>query len=78
MARAGKITLKTGKGKESGKPWAGLLLEVGTWSELYFPKSKFEMEYLEKYLSGTDESKDDGKIDLNDDDTPKKGKGLFN
>lgn len=56
------------------------MLTVGSWSELYFPKSSFEMDYIKKHLQGTDEDSDAGKIDLNDDDvTPKKGsKGLFN
>ena len=50
MAREGKITLYEGVGKDSKKPFTALKLEVGDWNVLYFPKSRFEMEHLKKYL----------------------------
>ena len=49
MARTGKITLKEGIGKNSGKPFVALKLEVGKWSKLHFP-TQFEKDYLVEYL----------------------------
>lgn len=44
---------KTKKDK-NGNPikWAGILLKVGDWSTMIFPKSKFELDYIEKILNG--------------------------
>lgn len=51
MAREGKITLYEGTGKASGKPFTALKLEVGDWSKLYFPESRYEMDAIKKMLS---------------------------
>lgn len=51
MARTGTITLKKGIGKDSGKPYRALVLTVGDWSKIYFVDSRFELDYLEKYLT---------------------------
>lgn len=45
------VTIYKGKGKESGKDFTCLKVEIGTWSTLCFPKSKFEMEYIEDYMN---------------------------
>lgn len=50
MAKSGTITLYEGKGKESGKPFTALMLTVGEWTKLYFVDSRFEMDYIKKYL----------------------------
>lgn len=71
MARTGKITYITGIGKISKKPFAGLKLEVGEWTKLYFVDSQFEMKYIEKYLNGSDAPNKDVKsaddVDLDND-----------
>lgn len=61
--RTGKIKLFEGKSKKNGKPYTCLELSVGTWTTLYFPQSKFEMDYIKKHLT---EDQDD-KLDLNED-----------
>lgn len=54
--REGTIKLYEGKSKKSGKPFTALQLVIGDWTKLYFVDSKFEMEYIRKYLK--DEPKD--------------------
>lgn len=54
--REGIIKLYEGKGKKSGKSFTALQLVIGDWTKLYFVDSKFEMEYIRKYLK--DEPKD--------------------
>jgi len=51
MARTGTITLYEGIGKTSNKPFKALKLEVGTWTKLYFLDSRFEMDYIEQFLT---------------------------
>lgn len=47
------ITIKTGKQtKDPSKEWKGILVTIGEYSHLYFPQSRFEMEYIEKVLNG--------------------------
>lgn len=58
MARTGKITLKQGNAKASGKPYTALALKIGKWDGLHFP-SRFESGYLVEYLKNND-----GKIEL--------------
>lgn len=45
-----EIKIIEGIGKESKKPWKGLLITVGEWSQIVFPRSKFEMDHIEKVL----------------------------
>lgn len=44
------ITLYEGKSKKDNTPYTALLLTVGKWSALYFPKSEFELEYIKSIL----------------------------
>lgn len=48
-----KVTIATGtikKGQNQGKEWEAIRVEVGDWSTLIFPKSKFELDYIKKLL----------------------------
>lgn len=63
--RKGTVTLFEGKSKKDGKPYKALLVKVGEWDTLYFVNSKFEMKYLEEYL--TEDSEDDKLFDREDD-----------
>jgi len=45
------VEVITGKSKsDSKREWKGLKITIGEWSTLIFTKSKFEMDYIEKYL----------------------------
>ena len=44
------IEIYNGKAKETGNPFTALKITIGTWSTLYFPKTKFEMDYIKKYI----------------------------
>lgn len=44
------VTIKRGINKDTNKEWTGLLVTIGEWSQLIFPKSKFEMDYIIKQL----------------------------
>jgi len=47
-----KIEVQTGtQKKDASKTWKGLRISIGDWSTLIFPKSNFEMEYIEKTLA---------------------------
>jgi len=48
-----KVTIYAGTSKKNGRPYKGVLVEVGEWSQLIFPKSSFETQYLEKHLETT-------------------------
>lgn len=56
MAKSGKIELYKGVSKKTGKDFTALRLSVGEWDELYFPKGKFDMKYIEQYLAEPDET----------------------
>lgn len=46
-----KVEIATGQQKkDTSKTWKGLRISIGDWSTLVFPKSNFEMEYIEKTL----------------------------
>jgi len=45
-----KIEIVTGIGKESKKEWKAIKVVVGDWQTLVFPKTKFEMDYIEKTI----------------------------
>lgn len=64
MANQPKLTLKSGVGKASGKPYTLLEVQVGTWKKTHFPTA-FEKDYLIKYFE------DGGKsfVTLNPDET---------
>lgn len=60
----GTIYITEGIGKNSNKPYTALILEAGTWSKLYFPESRFEMDYI-KSLDEQDGSDDSGNVPVN-------------
>ena len=60
----GEIYLIDGIGKESKKPYTALILEVGTWSKMYFPDSRFEMDYIKSFEEQTEFEEGD-KIQVN-------------
>lgn len=37
-------------GKKNDREWKGLKLTVGEWTTVIFPKSRFELDYIEKFL----------------------------
>lgn len=48
------VKIQTGKvkeGKNKGQDWYGVRIEIGSWSTLVFPKSKFEMDYIKDQLA---------------------------
>jgi len=45
-----EIKVIEGIGKESKKPWKGISVNIGDWSQLVFAKTKFEMDYIEQIL----------------------------
>lgn len=38
--------------KNKGQKWRAIRLSIGDWSTLVFPRSKFEMEYIERLTEG--------------------------
>lgn len=40
--------------KDPTKEWKALKVTIGDWSTVFFPKSKFEMDYIEKTLEEND------------------------
>lgn len=44
------LSLYQGKSKKTNKAFECLKLDIGEWSTLVFPKSKFELEYIKKQL----------------------------
>lgn len=47
-----KITINpfSGKSSKTGKEYHCFKLEIGDWSTLIFPRSKFERDYIESVL----------------------------
>lgn len=45
----GTVTLISGIGQKSGKPYTALRLKAGKWTDLHFP-TQFEKEYLAEEL----------------------------
>lgn len=50
-SKQGTITLHEGTSSKTGKTFVALQLTVGKWTELYFPKTRFEMDYIKSFLS---------------------------
>lgn len=48
-----EINLHNGISKE-GKPYRCVQVVIGDWSTLIFPNTKFEMDYIEKYIKNED------------------------
>jgi len=46
------ISIKSGVNKETKREWKGVLIEIGEWSQLIFPRTSFEMKHIEKVLEG--------------------------
>lgn len=47
-----KIEIVSGISKQSGKPYQAIKLTIGDWSQLVFPRSAFEMNYVKEQLEG--------------------------
>lgn len=48
-----KMTIEIQEGKQKKDPskkWRAVKVEIGSWSTLIFPKSNFEMDYIEKVI----------------------------
>lgn len=48
--QAPTIDIYEGTAKESGKSFKALRVTIGQWSQLVFPKSRFEMDYIIQYM----------------------------
>lgn len=46
------VTISIKEGEKNGRPWKGVLVEIGEWSQLIFPRTNFEMKHIEKILNG--------------------------
>lgn len=55
MDKNNTISISVKKGEKNGREWSALLVEIGGWSTLVFPKSRFEMEYIEKVIDKSSE-----------------------
>lgn len=44
------IEVVEGNSKKSGNSYKAIKLSVGEWSTLVFPRSSFEMNYIEKII----------------------------
>lgn len=44
------IEIVSGTGKKSGKQYEAIKLTIGDWSQLVFPCSAFEMNYIKEQL----------------------------
>lgn len=51
------VTSFKGVSKKTKKPYEALKLEIGDWSTLVFPRSKFEMQYVKEQLGIEDDEK---------------------
>lgn len=47
-----KVSIVTGTSKKTGKEYTAIKLEIGDWSSLVFPRSAFEMGYIQGVLEG--------------------------
>lgn len=45
-----KLNIKEGVSKKTNKPYKCLELVIGDWKGLVFPRSSFEMDYIEKII----------------------------
>lgn len=45
-----KVEIIEGVGKKSNKPYKAVKLTIGDWSQLVFPRSSFEMDYIQGIL----------------------------
>lgn len=60
-----QVTIYNGESKKTGKPYKAIRVEVGEWSQLIFPKSSFEMDYIEKVMK--ESAKSDSEFNLDED-----------
>lgn len=44
------LTIVSGIGKDSKKPYQAMMLQIGDWSTMVFPKSLFESKYIANYV----------------------------
>lgn len=57
------ISIKEGTGKESGRPYTAVQVEIGKWKKLLFP-SEIEMDYIKRKLK--EEADADSKFNLDE------------
>lgn len=48
------VEIVDGISNKTGKPYQAIKLSIGDWSQLVFPRSSFEMEYIRQQLIGGD------------------------
>lgn len=60
-----QVTIYKGTSKKTGNEFKAIRVEVGEWSQLIFPKSNFEMDYIEKKLA--EANKEDASFNLDED-----------
>lgn len=44
------LEIVNGKSNKTGKEYKALKVSIGDWSTLVFPRSRFEMNYIESYM----------------------------
>lgn len=44
------VEIITGKSKKTGNDYSAVKLTIGDWSQLVFPRSAFEMDYIKQQL----------------------------
>lgn len=48
------VELVNGKSKKTGKDYKAIKLTIGDWSTFVFPRSPFELNYIEKVLNANE------------------------
>lgn len=46
------IDIVSGKSKKTGKEYEAVRVQIGDWSSLLFPRTRFEMEYIKRVING--------------------------
>lgn len=44
------VEIINGQSKKTGKNYSAIKLTIGDWSQLVFPRSAFEMDYIKQQL----------------------------
>lgn len=44
------VEIITGTSKKTGKEYEAIKLSIGDWSQLVFPRSAFELDYIKQQL----------------------------
>lgn len=62
------LAVYKGLSKKDKTPFTALKITIGEWDTLYFPKSNFEMSYIENVLTGVSSESVEDKVDAQLDD----------